>query len=49
MPEAVDLKFIPAPLTKEELAELIQIPPRNSACSLALKTNPHLDHARRDH
>ena len=29
MPEAVDLKFIPAPLTKEELAELIQIPPRN--------------------
>jgi hypothetical protein len=29
MPEAVDLKFIPAPLAKEELAELIQIPPRN--------------------
>jgi hypothetical protein len=29
MPEAVDLKFIPAPLTKAELAELIQIPPRN--------------------
>ena len=29
MPEAVDLKFIPAPLTKQELAELIQIPPRN--------------------
>ena len=29
MPEAVDLKFIPAPLTKEQLAELIQIPPRN--------------------
>ena len=29
MPEAVALKFIPAPLTKEQLAELIQIPPRN--------------------
>ena len=26
--EAVNLKFIPAPLTKEQLAELIQIPPR---------------------
>jgi NitT/TauT family transport system substrate-binding protein len=26
--EAVTLKFIPAPLTKEQLAELIQIPPR---------------------
>jgi NitT/TauT family transport system substrate-binding protein len=29
MPEAVKLKFIPAPLTAEQLAELIQIPPRN--------------------
>jgi len=29
MLEAVDLKFIPAPLTKEQLAELVQIPPRN--------------------
>jgi len=29
MPEAVKLKFIPAPLTTEQLAELIQIPPRN--------------------
>jgi NitT/TauT family transport system substrate-binding protein len=29
MPEAVNLKFISAPLTKEQLAELIQIPPRN--------------------
>jgi NitT/TauT family transport system substrate-binding protein len=29
MPEAVKLKFIPAPLTMEQLAELIQIPPRN--------------------
>jgi NitT/TauT family transport system substrate-binding protein len=28
VPEAVNLKFIPAPLTKEQLAELIQIPPR---------------------
>ena len=28
MPEAVTLKFIPAPLTKEQIAELIQIPPR---------------------
>jgi len=27
-PEAVNLKFIPAPLTKEQTAELIQIPPR---------------------
>jgi len=26
--EAVNLKFIPAPLSKEQLAELIQIPPR---------------------
>jgi NitT/TauT family transport system substrate-binding protein len=26
MPEAVALKFISAPLTKEQLAELIQIP-----------------------
>jgi NitT/TauT family transport system substrate-binding protein len=26
--EAVNLKFIPAPLTKEQTAELIQIPPR---------------------
>ena len=25
MPEAVNLKFIPAPLTKEQVAELIQI------------------------
>jgi len=29
MPEAVNLKFIAAPLTKEQLTELIQIPPRN--------------------
>ena len=29
MPEAINLKFISAPLTKEQLAELIQIPPRN--------------------
>jgi NitT/TauT family transport system substrate-binding protein len=29
MPEAVNLKFIPAPLTREQLNELIQIPPRN--------------------
>ncbi len=28
VPEAVNLKFIPAPLTKEQIAELIQIPPR---------------------
>jgi len=28
VPDAVNLKFIPAPLTKEQLAELIQIPPR---------------------
>jgi hypothetical protein len=28
MSEAVNLKFIPAPLTKEQTAELIQIPPR---------------------
>lgn len=28
MPDAVALKYIPAPLTKEQLAELIQIPPR---------------------
>ena len=28
MAEAVTLKFIPAPLTKEQLADLIQIPPR---------------------
>ena len=28
MQEAVTLKFIPAPLTKEQIAELIQIPPR---------------------
>jgi NitT/TauT family transport system substrate-binding protein len=27
LPEAVELKFIPAPLTKEQLAELIQIQP----------------------
>jgi NitT/TauT family transport system substrate-binding protein len=26
VPEAVTLKFIPAPLTKEQLAELVQIP-----------------------
>jgi len=26
--EAVNLKFIPAPLTAQQLAELIQIPPR---------------------
>ena len=29
MPEAINLKFISAPLTKEQLADLIQIPPRN--------------------
>jgi NitT/TauT family transport system substrate-binding protein len=29
MPEAVNLKFISKPLTKEQLDELIQIPPRN--------------------
>jgi NitT/TauT family transport system substrate-binding protein len=29
MPEAVKLKFVPVPLTNEQLAELIQIPPRN--------------------
>jgi NitT/TauT family transport system substrate-binding protein len=29
MPEAVNLKFIPAPLTPAQLTELIQIPPRN--------------------
>jgi len=28
VPEAVKLKFIPKPLTKEQLADLIQIPPR---------------------
>jgi NitT/TauT family transport system substrate-binding protein len=28
VPEAVNLKFIPAPLTKEQIADLIQIPPR---------------------
>ena len=28
IPEAVTLKFIPAPLTKEQIAELIQISPR---------------------
>jgi len=28
IPEAVNLKFIPAPLTKEQIAELIQISPR---------------------
>ncbi len=28
LPEAVNLKFISAPLTKEQIAELIQIPPR---------------------
>jgi NitT/TauT family transport system substrate-binding protein len=28
LPEAVNLKFIPAPLTKEQIADLIQIPPR---------------------
>jgi NitT/TauT family transport system substrate-binding protein len=28
VPDAVALKFTPAPLTKEQLAELIQIPPR---------------------
>ena len=28
LPEAVNLKFISAPLTKEQVAELIQIPPR---------------------
>ena len=28
VPEAVNLKFIPAPLTKEQIAELIQIPAR---------------------
>ena len=29
MPEAIKLKFIPVPLTKEQLTELIRIPPRN--------------------
>jgi hypothetical protein len=29
MPEAVNLKLISKPLTKEQLDELIQIPPRN--------------------
>ena len=28
VPEAVNLKFIPTPLSKEQIAELIQIPPR---------------------
>jgi NitT/TauT family transport system substrate-binding protein len=28
LPEAVNLKFISEPLTKEQIAELIQIPPR---------------------
>jgi NitT/TauT family transport system substrate-binding protein len=28
IPDAVNLKFTAAPLTKEQLAELIQIPPR---------------------
>ena len=28
IPEAVNLKFIPGPLTKEQIAELIQISPR---------------------
>jgi NitT/TauT family transport system substrate-binding protein len=28
MAEAVSLKFIPAPLTKEQIAELVQISPR---------------------
>ncbi|MGB9296252.1 MAG: ABC transporter substrate-binding protein, partial [Pseudolabrys sp.] len=28
IPEAVNLKFIPTPLSKEQVAELIQIPPR---------------------
>jgi hypothetical protein len=28
MPEAINLKFIAAPLTGNQLAELIQIPPR---------------------
>jgi NitT/TauT family transport system substrate-binding protein len=28
VPEAVNLKFIPAPLSKEQISELIQIPPR---------------------
>lgn len=30
MAEAVNLKFIPSPLSKEQLAEFIQIPPRKS-------------------
>ena len=29
MPEAIKLKFVLVPLTKEQLTELIQIPPRN--------------------
>jgi NitT/TauT family transport system substrate-binding protein len=29
MPDAVELKFIPAPLSAEQLKEFIQIPPRN--------------------
>jgi NitT/TauT family transport system substrate-binding protein len=28
MPDAVTLKYIAAPLTKEQVAELVQIPPR---------------------
>jgi NitT/TauT family transport system substrate-binding protein len=28
LPEAVNLKFIPTPLTKEQIAELIHVPPR---------------------
>src|SRR5207245_2221994 len=32
VPDAVALKFIAAPLTKEQLAELIQIPPRCGGC-----------------
>jgi NitT/TauT family transport system substrate-binding protein len=29
MPEAIKLKFIPAPLTQAQIADMIQIPPRN--------------------
>jgi len=36
MPEAVDLKFIPAPLTKEELAEADPDSATELACSFAL-------------
>ena len=31
MPEAIDLKFVAAPLTGNQLKELIQIPPRRNS------------------